>query len=269
MAAVAGAVAEAVLAAMTEAAKLDRAYVNNGGDIALHLAPDQSYNIGMVERPETSLALRLRTKFPRQTRPYAGSPPVAGVVAAFRSASPTPSPFLPQSAADADAAATIIANAVDLPGHSGDHADSRPRDCSGFRSPRSPRHPRCRPAIRYQEIDQALDAGEPVAEELQAQGLIHAAALCLQGQVRLVSDSSARVWPILSAATFETSTPFKEPASMPEVKVRKRVVTVEEIFHEGGPVAATPLRRAASLAVIHNPFCRKIRTQKSPVSWKI
>jgi len=41
---------------------------------------------------------------------------------------------------------------------------------------------------------------------------------------------------------------------MPEVNVRKRVVTVEETFHEGGPIAATPLRRAAALAVIHNPF---------------
>jgi hypothetical protein len=44
---------------------------------------------------------------------------------------------------------------------------------------------------------------------------------------------------------------------MPEVQLRKRVVIVEEIFHEGGPVAATPLRRAAALAVIHNPFAGK------------
>jgi len=41
---------------------------------------------------------------------------------------------------------------------------------------------------------------------------------------------------------------------MPEVELRKRVVVVEEIFHEGGPVAAKPLRRAAVLAVIRNPF---------------
>jgi len=38
------------------------------------------------------------------------------------------------------------------------------------------------------------------------------------------------------------------------VVVRKRVVILEEIFHEGGPVAVRPLRRAAALAVIHNPF---------------
>jgi hypothetical protein len=44
---------------------------------------------------------------------------------------------------------------------------------------------------------------------------------------------------------------------MPEVRIRKRVVIVEEIFHEGGPAAEKPLRRAAALAVIHNPFAGK------------
>lgn len=41
---------------------------------------------------------------------------------------------------------------------------------------------------------------------------------------------------------------------MPEVVVRKSVVTVDEIFHEGGQAAPVPLRRAAGLAVIANPF---------------
>ena len=41
---------------------------------------------------------------------------------------------------------------------------------------------------------------------------------------------------------------------MPEVEVRKRIIVVEEIFHEGGPAARKPLRRAAALAVIRNPF---------------
>jgi hypothetical protein len=41
---------------------------------------------------------------------------------------------------------------------------------------------------------------------------------------------------------------------MPDVIVRKKVTYVEEIFHEGGPVAAIPLRRAAALVVIRNPF---------------
>jgi hypothetical protein len=44
---------------------------------------------------------------------------------------------------------------------------------------------------------------------------------------------------------------------MLEVRVRKCVIVVEEIFHEGGPPAEKPLRRAAVLAVIHNPFAGK------------
>jgi hypothetical protein len=44
---------------------------------------------------------------------------------------------------------------------------------------------------------------------------------------------------------------------MPEVQLRKRVIIVEEVFHEGGPIAAIPLRRAAALAIIHNPYSGK------------
>lgn len=41
---------------------------------------------------------------------------------------------------------------------------------------------------------------------------------------------------------------------MADIVLRKRLVTVEEIFHEGGPPAARPLKRGAVLAVIRNPF---------------
>ena len=41
---------------------------------------------------------------------------------------------------------------------------------------------------------------------------------------------------------------------MPEIKLRKMVVSVEETWHEGGPVADSPLRKAACLAVIENPY---------------
>ena len=41
---------------------------------------------------------------------------------------------------------------------------------------------------------------------------------------------------------------------MPEVKIRKYLVSVEDIFHEGGPISARPIRRGAILAVIENPF---------------
>jgi hypothetical protein len=41
---------------------------------------------------------------------------------------------------------------------------------------------------------------------------------------------------------------------MPPVDVRKRIIVIEEIFHEGGPVAAKPYRRGSILALIKNPF---------------
>ena len=41
---------------------------------------------------------------------------------------------------------------------------------------------------------------------------------------------------------------------MPELNVRKRIVTLEEIRHEGGPAASKPLVRGAALAVLANPF---------------
>ena len=51
---------------------------------------------------------------------------------------------------------------------------------------------------------------------------------------------------------------------MPEVLVRKLLVQVEEIFHEGGPVAAEPLRRATALAVIENPFAGRFVADIQP-----
>lgn len=41
---------------------------------------------------------------------------------------------------------------------------------------------------------------------------------------------------------------------MADVVIRKTLISVEEIFHEGGPVAARPLKHGAVLAVIRNPF---------------
>lgn len=41
---------------------------------------------------------------------------------------------------------------------------------------------------------------------------------------------------------------------MPEVRLRKKLILVEEIFHEGGLPPAVPQRRGAALAVIQNPF---------------
>lgn len=41
---------------------------------------------------------------------------------------------------------------------------------------------------------------------------------------------------------------------MPEFTIRKTSLVVEEIFHDGGPVAEHPRRRAAAMALVKNPF---------------
>ena len=51
---------------------------------------------------------------------------------------------------------------------------------------------------------------------------------------------------------------------MPEVVLRKRIVTVEEVFHEGGPPAAVPLKRGAIVAVIANPFAGRYVAEIAP-----
>ena len=115
MAAVAGAVAEEVLSAMTAAAPLRRAYVNNGGDIALHLLPEESFVIGMIDRPDRPGLIG--------SAKVAGHDPVRGVATSgwrgrsFSFGIADAVTVLARSATAADAAATLIANAVDLPGH--------------------------------------------------------------------------------------------------------------------------------------------------------
>jgi len=58
MAAVAGSVAEEILGAMLQKAQLERAYVNNGGDIALHLADGEHFTVGLAERPDAPALMR-------------------------------------------------------------------------------------------------------------------------------------------------------------------------------------------------------------------
>jgi ApbE superfamily uncharacterized protein (UPF0280 family) len=195
MAAVAGAVAEAVLAEMTGAAPLNRAYVNNGGDIALHLAPGQSYAIGIVERPDhRSLFGTLEIPASSRIRGIAtsgwhGRSFSLGIADAVT--------VLAESAADADAAATIIANAVDLPGHTG-IARIPAREIAPDSDLIDLLVTRDVGTLSTQDIHQALDAGESIAEELLAQGLVQAAALCLHGQVRIVTEPRSECLPDLS-----------------------------------------------------------------------
>jgi ApbE superfamily uncharacterized protein (UPF0280 family) len=115
MAAVAGAVAEEVLGAMTAAAKLRHATVNNGGDIAVYLAPGETLRIGMIDRPDTPGMFG--TLFVSAEQPVRGIATSGWRGRSFSLGIADAVTVLAECAAMADAAATIIANAVDLPGH--------------------------------------------------------------------------------------------------------------------------------------------------------
>jgi ApbE superfamily uncharacterized protein (UPF0280 family) len=184
MAAVAGSVADEILAAMTDAAgdRLARAYVNNGGDIALHLASGTQFVAGLVDRPDRpSLFAKA------MIRAGDGVGGIATSGAGGRSFSlgiADAVTVLARTSAEADAAATVLANAVDLPGHPGIvrvaaaklQPDSDLRDLAVTRSV---------PLLSEPEIYMALTRGAVLAETFRNDGRLAAAALHLQGRTRL------------------------------------------------------------------------------------
>jgi len=184
MAAVAGAVAEEVLGAMTQAAPLDRAYVNNGGDIALHLAHGEQFAVGLVDHPGMP---RLIGK----TVIHAGDPS-RGVATSgrhgrsFSLGIADAVTVLARTAAQADAAATIIANAVDLPGHRlivrRAAKDIQPDSDLGERLVT-----RAVGRLSPRDVAVALEAGATEARALLAAGLIEGAAIHLQGETVAVA----------------------------------------------------------------------------------
>lgn len=180
MAAVAGAVADSVCAVMAEAGDLELASVNNGGDVAFHLAPGGSFTAaiatpaGLSDRVALGAADPVRGLATSGWRGRSWSLGIADAVTA-----------LAATAAEADAAATLIANAVDLPGHPAVtrrpatelqcDSDLGGRAVTVAVGPLSPG-----------EIAAALEAGARRAEAYLARGLIAGAALFLGGEVRLI-----------------------------------------------------------------------------------
>jgi uncharacterized protein len=195
MAAVAGAVAEEILESMTFAATLARAYVNNGGDIALHIAPGEHFVVGMVERPDRPSLFGTATVDSKQ--PMRGIATSGWHGRSFSFGIADAVTVLADRAAVADAAATIIANAVDLPGHGGivrvPARDLAPDSDLGNRLVTQGV---CE--LSPSEITGALAAGVAVAHSLLWEGLIRTAALHLQGNTRIVGATSE---PWLAAAS--------------------------------------------------------------------
>jgi uncharacterized protein len=183
MAAVAGAVAEEILSAMTAAARLDRAYVNDGGDIAIYLSAGQQFVVGMVDRPDR--ASLFGSAVLKADQPVRGMATSGWRGRSFSLGIADAVTVLADQAAMADAAATIIANAVDLPGHPNvlrmPARELAPDNDLGDRLVTQGVG-----ALTAQEIAFALESGEQVARSLLSDGLIQAAALHLQGETATV-----------------------------------------------------------------------------------
>lgn len=189
MAAVAGAVADAALAAATERRALKRAYVNNGGDVALYLTEDERFAVGLI--PDVAapvLGGRAEISFETPARGIATSGWRGRSMSLGIADSVT---VLAPAAADADVAATLIANAVDV-----DHPAVR-------RVPAVDLDPDSdlgeRPvtvgvgALDPASIDAALERGADAARTMRARGLIVAAALTLRGETRTVGGEPRAV----------------------------------------------------------------------------
>lgn len=181
MAAVAGAVADELMAAMLAAAPLERAYVNDGGDIAVFVAPEREIDVAMAGDfsfgpiPSRSGSIRVRHGD--------GVGGIATSGARGRSFSlgiADSVTVLAQDAATADAAATLVANAVDC------------EDAAIERRPASELDPDTDLGDRlvtvrvgrlpFSKIEAALAGGLVRARAYHARGLLVDAALTLQGE---------------------------------------------------------------------------------------
>lgn len=178
MAAVAGAVADAVLAALVAGGDIRRAYVNNGGDIALHLTSGESLTAAIALPGSGAGRVVVAHGDPSRgiaTSGWRGRSQSFGIADAVT--------VLARDAAMADAAATMIANAVDLPG---DPAIRR-RPAHAVKADSDLGH---RPVtVAVGPLDpasraRALDRGLAAARLARERGLIVGAALFLQGEVR-------------------------------------------------------------------------------------
>lgn len=188
MAAVAGAVADEVLAAMLTGHTPRKVYVNNGGDIAFHLSDDAVFNTQSPTGP-----LTLTEQDPSRgiaTSGWQGRSHSLGIADAVTVTAST--------AAAADVAATLIANAVDLPGH-----PAIERTPANLLSPDSDLGPRpvttAVGGLTPSDIQTALLAGAACASAFRDRGLIHQAAITLRGQSQIISSNDQRTGDLVHA----------------------------------------------------------------------
>jgi ApbE superfamily uncharacterized protein (UPF0280 family) len=193
MAAVAGAVADEVLEAMITQRRMAKAYVNNGGDIAFHLAAGETLASGVVGNADCPALDGIAT--------ITAAMPVRGIATSgwrgrsFSCGIADAATILARDGAAADAAATLVANAIDL-----DHpAVERARACDlDETSDLGERLVTTKVGrLEPENVALALAGGTACAEAMCRAGLIHGAVLVLQRQIRIIGDFAPQ---LLSAA---------------------------------------------------------------------
>jgi ApbE superfamily uncharacterized protein (UPF0280 family) len=181
MAAVAGSVADELMAVMLGAAALERAYVNDGGDIAVHCAPGAALDIGVAGAFGRGPLPRLNGSLRIRHGDGVGGIATSGARGRSFSLGIADSvTVLAADAATADAAATLIANAVDI-----EHPAIVRRPASAL-DPDSDLGDRLVTvavgALPRSAVLAALEAGRQRAADHLARGLIVDTVLMLQGE---------------------------------------------------------------------------------------
>lgn len=175
MAAVAGAVAETVLATLI-APGIERAYVNNGGDIAFHLEPGQQITTAISTSPHRITLHHGDLVRGIATSGWGGRSHSFGIADSVT--------VLAKTASMADAAATMIANAVNLDHPAITRAPARALQADSDLGDRlvtvhvGP--------LTHSDVALALDNGLAKATEFRTRGLIHSAALFLNSTARIL-----------------------------------------------------------------------------------
>ena len=194
MAAVAGSVAQEIIACYQRPG-IARAWVNNGGDIAMHLTPGQSLKVGLyadiarLDVAQLQDQLLLDGQFSVEA-----AMPVRGVATSgwrgrsFSMGIADSVTVLARTAAQADAAATVIANAVNV------------NDARVQRAPAASLKDDSDlgqrlvtigvPPLPQALVLQALQAGLATARALQSEGLIDSALLVCQQQALQTSENA-------------------------------------------------------------------------------
>ena len=197
MAAVAGAVAQELLPCVSQPG-VDKAFVNNGGDIALHLQTGESWRVGVVTDLAKALSgLQTHELVIDGAFVIDSDMPVRGIATSgwqgrsFSLGIADSVTVLAATAAQADVAATLIANAVNIDER---RIQRRPADSLRDDTDLGARLVTLDvPPLEERLVQQALQHGLDCAREMQARGLVHAAFLCCQGQAVLAESLECRV----------------------------------------------------------------------------